>query len=48
MGDFFGGVGEGHAAGIWEDVPTRPPGFRERYRKQIEARQGARPADAGR
>ncbi len=21
MADFFDGVGEGHAAGIWEDVP---------------------------
>ena len=26
MRDFFDGVGEGHAAGIWEDVPQLPPG----------------------
>jgi chlorophyllide a reductase subunit Y len=25
MRSFFAGVGEGHAAGIWEDVPKKPP-----------------------
>jgi chlorophyllide a reductase subunit Y len=34
MRSFFAGVGEGHAAGIWENVPVDRPEFRERYRRQ--------------
>jgi len=35
MTAFFEGVGEGHAAGVWEDVPQARPEFREHYRRQI-------------
>lgn len=34
MREFFAGVGTGHTAGIWEDVPVDRPEFRERYKKQ--------------
>jgi chlorophyllide a reductase subunit Y len=30
MRDFFEGVGTGHAAGVWEDVPRDRPEFRKR------------------
>jgi chlorophyllide a reductase subunit Y len=36
MKEFFGGVGEGFAAGVWEDTPKDRPDFRERYRRQVE------------
>jgi chlorophyllide a reductase subunit Y len=36
MKAFFDGVGEGHAAGIWEDTPKDRPEFRAAYRKQLE------------
>jgi chlorophyllide a reductase subunit Y len=35
MKEFFAGVGEGHAAGIWEDVPKDRPEFRDLTRRQI-------------
>jgi chlorophyllide a reductase subunit Y len=35
MTAFFAGVGTGHAAGIWEDVPKDRPEFREQYRRQM-------------
>jgi chlorophyllide a reductase subunit Y len=35
MQRFFAGVGVGHAAGIWEDVPRDRPEFREDYKRQI-------------
>ena len=35
MRAFFAGVGEGHAAGVWEEVPRDRPEFREHYRRQI-------------
>ncbi|WP_273461501.1 chlorophyllide a reductase subunit Y [Sandarakinorhabdus limnophila] len=31
MKDFFQGVGEGHAAGIWEEVPRDRPEFKKKY-----------------
>ena len=34
MREFFGGVGVGHASGIWEDAPIDRPEFRERYKRQ--------------
>lgn len=37
MRAFFEGVGEGDNAGIWEDVPTPHPAFREKYRKAVAA-----------
>jgi len=39
--EFFAGVGEGHAAGVWSDVPEDHPEFREQYRRQL-ARQAAK------
>jgi len=35
MDEFFAGVGRGHAAGVWEEVPQENVKFRERYRKQM-------------
>jgi chlorophyllide a reductase subunit Y len=35
MKEFFNGVGEGHAAGVWEDTPRDRPEFREQYKRQI-------------
>ena len=35
MKAFFDGVGEGHAAGVWEDVPRQRPEFREHYKRQV-------------
>ncbi|HJL15017.1 MAG TPA: chlorophyllide a reductase subunit Y [Sandaracinaceae bacterium LLY-WYZ-13_1] len=45
MRAFFEGVGEGHAAGVWEDVPQDHPEFR---RKQlVKLRRGRRKRKAG-
>jgi chlorophyllide a reductase subunit Y len=35
MKDFFGEVGEGDAAGVWQQEPTAHPGFREHTRRQV-------------
>jgi chlorophyllide a reductase subunit Y len=35
MKAFFSGVGEGAAAGIWEDVPRDRPEFREQYARKL-------------
>jgi len=35
MKTFFGEVGAGHNAGIWENVPVDRPEFRDNYRKHI-------------
>ena len=35
MEQFFSGVGEGHAAGVWENVPKDRPEFREQYKKKM-------------
>jgi chlorophyllide a reductase subunit Y len=32
MKDFFAGVGEGHAAGVWEDIPRDRPQFKKKHR----------------
>ena len=45
MKEFFGDVGEGHAAGIWEDTPNENVAFREKYKKQIEAQAKKRKAE---
>ena len=45
MREFFGNVGEGHAAGVWEDTPKENVAFREKYRKQIEAQAKKRKAE---
>lgn len=45
MKEFFAGVGEGFAAGIWEDTPKDRIEFRERYKRQIERQAKARKAE---
>jgi chlorophyllide a reductase subunit Y len=35
MENFFAGVGEGFAAGVWEDVPKDRPEFREQYKRKV-------------
>jgi 3,8-divinyl chlorophyllide a/chlorophyllide a reductase subunit Y len=45
MKEFFAGVGEGFAAGIWEDKPQDRVEFRERYKRQIERQAKARKAE---
>jgi chlorophyllide a reductase subunit Y len=35
MRAFFDGVGDGHAAGIWEDTPRDRPEFREQYKRHV-------------
>ena len=36
MTSFFGNVGSGDAAGVWEDVPVAHPEFRAETRRQLE------------
>ncbi len=45
MQDFFAGIGEGHAAGIWEDVPQDHPEFREHYKRHLAKLARARKAE---
>src|SRR6201996_5327868 len=45
MKEFFGDVGQGHGAGIWEDTPKDNVAFREKYKKQIEAQTRKRKAE---
>ncbi len=35
MEGFFSGVGEGFAAGVWENVPKDRPEYREQYKKKV-------------
>lgn len=35
MREFFGGVGEGYASGVWQARPQDRPDFRERYQGQL-------------
>ena len=37
MKGFFGGVGEGHAAGIWENVPVDRPEFKKKFAAKMIA-----------
>ena len=37
MRDFFKGVGDGHATGVWEDTPIDRPKFRKKYAALNEA-----------
>jgi 3,8-divinyl chlorophyllide a/chlorophyllide a reductase subunit Y len=37
MSAFFEGVGSGHAAGVWEDVPADRPEFKARHAKKLAA-----------
>lgn len=36
MTNFFGGVGSGHASGVWEDVPQDHPEFKAETKRQLE------------
>ena len=36
MTAFFEGVGSGHAAGVWEDVPRDRPGFKKRHLARMQ------------
>lgn len=45
MREFFAGVGEGHAAGVWEDVPQDRPEFREHYKRHLAKLARARKAE---
>ena len=44
MKDFFDGVGEGYASGIWEDVPQDRPEFRKKYAGMLAAKAKAEEA----
>lgn len=44
MRDFFEGVGEGHAAGVWEDLPEDRPEFRKKYAGMLAAKAKAEEA----
>jgi len=46
MKEFFDGVGEGDAAGVWQETPRPQPAFRARQRRQ-RARQATSPQDLG-
>jgi 3,8-divinyl chlorophyllide a/chlorophyllide a reductase subunit Y len=46
MKEFFTGVGEGHAAGVWEDVPKDRPEFREHYKRHLAKLNRQRNAEA--
>jgi 3,8-divinyl chlorophyllide a/chlorophyllide a reductase subunit Y len=45
MKEFFSGVGEGFAAGVWENTPEDRPEFRDRYKRQLERQAKARKAE---
>jgi len=42
MREFFEGVGRDHAAGVWSELPSDRPEFREQVRRQIAKQQAAR------
>ena len=45
MREFFEGVGRDHAAGVWSELPSDRPEFREQVRRQIAKQQAARRKD---
>ena len=45
MTEFFAGVGEGHAAGVWEDVPVENTAFAKKF--AAKAKIAANAVDAG-
>jgi chlorophyllide a reductase subunit Y len=45
MREFFAGVGTGHAAGVWEDVPRDRPEHRADYRRVLEKQARQRKAE---
>jgi chlorophyllide a reductase subunit Y len=44
MKDFFEGVGTGHAAGVWEEIPQDRPEFRKKYAGMLAAKAKAEEA----
>jgi chlorophyllide a reductase subunit Y len=46
MKEFFAGVGEGYAAGVWENVPVDRPEFREHYKRHLAKLNKQRNAEA--
>jgi chlorophyllide a reductase subunit Y len=45
MKAFFDGIGEGYAAGVWEEVPQDRPEFREHYKRHLAKLQRQRKAE---
>jgi chlorophyllide a reductase subunit Y len=45
MREFFAGVGEGDAAGVWEDLPRARPEFREQYQRKLARQVKSRKAE---
>jgi chlorophyllide a reductase subunit Y len=45
MREFFEGVGEGHAAGVWQDMPRARPEFSENYMRRLLKQAKARKAE---
>jgi len=45
MKAFFGSVGQGDEAGVWEDVPVMHPDFKKEVRRQFEKKQKKRKAE---
>jgi chlorophyllide a reductase subunit Y len=45
MREFFDGVGAGHAAGVWDDVPRERPEFAANYRRLVEKQAKKRKAE---
>jgi chlorophyllide a reductase subunit Y len=45
MSEFFGGVGAGHASGVWEGVPQDRPEFKEHTRRHVIKLQKKRKAE---
>jgi len=45
MKDFFGSVGNGDKAGVWEDVPKDYPDFRKEQRRQLDKQAKKRKAE---
>jgi chlorophyllide a reductase subunit Y len=40
--EFFGGVGQGYAAGVWQQSPQERPEFAEQYRRQLAKQKAVR------
>jgi chlorophyllide a reductase subunit Y len=45
MTEFFEGVGEGYATGVWENTPVDRPEFRAEYKRKIEKEAKKRKAE---
>jgi chlorophyllide a reductase subunit Y len=45
MRDFFGDVGQGDQAGIWQDTPQERPEFKAHIRRQVQKAAARRKAE---